>query len=128
MAKVNQGARPDPLAPVGAAFEALSGAAALLRERLAAIDPLDHPTRWAGVNDQIRGIEDRCTALRDEQQRIALAHAQMRELGLAELSALQEATTKLATLVRAAGQVAAVAEAAGGLIAATSAAITKLRG
>jgi hypothetical protein len=120
--------KPDALASISDAFATLGGAAAMLRERLAAIDALEHPTRWAGVNDQIRAIEERLTGLRDEQQRVALARAELRVLGESELAVLREATTRLAQLVQAAATVSAVAEAAGGLVAATSAAITRLRG
>ena len=115
---------PDPIA---AAFTALHDVGDLLRRRLAEIDPLDHPTRWAGVNDQIRGIEERLAALRGEHQRVVMARAQMRELGAAELAALQDATTKMAALVKAAERVVALAEAAGTLLTATSSAIEKLR-
>lgn len=118
----------DAMAPVSAALETLGSAAAMLRGRLATIDQLEHPARWAGVNDQVRAIEGRLIGLREEQQRVALAQAELRALGLDELAALREATAKLASLVQAAGTVVAVAEAVGGLVAATSTAITKIRG
>jgi len=127
MAKDKLVARPDVFAPVSAAFDALSGANTLLRQRLAEIDPLDHPAKWAGVNDQIRTIEGQLGELRDEQQRLALVGAQLRELGLDEMAELHAATVELATILKASARVVAVVEAAGTLIAATSTAIRKLR-
>jgi phosphoserine phosphatase len=117
----------DPFVSIGAAFTALGDAGALLRRRLAEIDPLDHPAKWAGVNDQIRGLEEQIAGLRDAHQQIALARAELRMLGADELAELREATTHLTALVAAAERVAALSEAAGKLMVATGAAITKMR-
>ncbi len=128
--------RPDPTrAPAGEAttvddiaraIDRLSEAGQLMRTRLDAIDPLEHPARWAGVNDEIRALDDRIHRLRDEQQRIALAGTELRPLGAAELLALREATAMVADLVRAAGRLAAVVEAASHLADATGAAIQRI--
>lgn len=117
----------DPFASIGAAFSALGDAGALLRRRLAEIDPLDHPAKWAGVNDQIRGLEEQVAELRAAHQHVALARAELRALDASELAELREATTHLAALVAAAERVTALSEAAGKLMVATGAAITKLR-
>ncbi len=128
MSKVSSKQPPhDPAAPITAAFAALHGVGDLLRRRLAEIDPLDHPARWAGVNDQIRAIEERLGELRGEHQRVTMARAELRELAGEELAALQAATTKLAGLVQAAERVVALTEAAGTLLAVTGKAIEKLR-
>lgn len=118
---------PDPDASLLAAFAALDGCGDLLRKRLAEIDPLEHPARWAATNDELRGIEERLFALRGEHQRVAMARAELRTLSDEELAALYAATSRLATLVQAAERVAALAEAAGTLLSATGAAIEKLR-
>jgi hypothetical protein len=108
------------------AIDNLSEAGQLLRTRLDAIDPIEHAARWAGVNDEIRALDERIGGLRDEQQRVALAEIELRPLGLAELEALRAATTTLAELVRAAARIAAIAEAAARLADATGAAIQRI--
>ena len=117
---------PGVLDDIARAIDRLSEAGQLLRTRLDAVDPLEHPARWAGVNDEIRALDERIGGLRDEQQRIALAGTELRPLGLAELEALRSATTTLAELVRAAGRIAAVAEAAVKLADAAGAAIQRI--
>lgn len=130
MAKVRRKhvAKQNPLSDIGAAIDRLCEAGELLRGRLAEIDPLDHPARWTGVNDEIRALEQRIAGLRAEQQRAALVGGELRGLGSDELLALHAATSELAELVRSAGRVAAVAEAAIKLTSAASAALGKLRG
>lgn len=108
------------------AIDRLSEAGQLLRTRLDEIDPIDHPARWAGVNDELRALDERIGGLRDEQQRIALLGAELRPLDLSELEALRAATETVAGLVRAAARIAAVAEAAVALAEATGAAMQKL--
>lgn len=124
-------ARPKPadrgvLDDIGRAIDHLSAAGQLLRTRLDAIDPIEHAARWAGVNDEIRALDERIGGLRDEQQRVALAELELRELDLHELEALRLATTTLADLVRAAARIAAIAEAAARLADATGAAIQRI--
>ena len=68
------------LEAVAAAIDRLSDASQLLRTRLDAIDPLEHAARWAGVNDEVRALDERLNRLRDEQQRIALAGTELRPL------------------------------------------------
>jgi vacuolar-type H+-ATPase subunit I/STV1 len=127
LSKTSKQVPADPCAPIITAFATLHEVGDLLRRRLAEIDPLDHPTRWSAVNDQIRDIEDRLGELRGEHQRVAMARAELRELAGEELAALQAATTRLAGLVRAAERVVALTEAAGTLLLATTKAIEKLR-
>jgi hypothetical protein len=128
VSKISKQAPADPIAPITAAFAALHDVGDLLRRRLAEIDPLDHPTRWSAVNDQIRGIEDRLGELRGEHQRVTMARAELRELDGEELAALRAATTRIVGLVQAAERVVALTEAAGTLLLATTKAIEKLRG
>lgn len=111
---------------IARAIDRLSEAGRLLRTRLDAIDPIEHPARWSGVNDEVRALDDRIGALRDEQQRVALLGGELRPLDLSELEALRTATEAVAELVRAAAVIAAVAEAAVVLADATGAAIQKL--
>ena len=127
VAKTSKQAPADPCAPITTAFAALHDVGDLLRKRLAEIDPLDHPTRWSAVNDQICGIEDRLGELRGEHQRVTMARAELRALDGEELAALRAATTRLAELVQAADRVVALTEAAGTLLLATTKAIEKLR-
>jgi hypothetical protein len=118
--------RPTSLDDIARAIDRLSEAGQMLRTRLDAIDPIEHPARWAGVNDEVRALDDRICALRDEQQRVALLGSELRQLDLSELEALRAATEAVAELVRAAAVIAAVAEAAVALADVTGAAIQKL--
>lgn len=111
---------------IGRAIDRLSEAGQLMRTRLDEIDPLAHAARWAGVNDEIRALDDRIATLRAQQQRVALADIELRPLGVPELLALREATATVAELVRAAGRLAAVAEAASRLADAAGAAIQRV--
>jgi len=117
---------PTSLDDIARAIDRLSEAGQMLRTRLDAIDPIEHPARWSGVNDEVRALDDRICALRDEQQRVALLGSELRPLDLSELEALRTATETVAELVRAAAVIAAVAEAAVVLADATGAAIQKL--
>ncbi len=108
------------------AIDRLSEVGQMLRTRLDEIDPIEHAARWAGVNDEIRGLDQRIGARRDEQQRAALAGLELRPLDLTELQQLRAATEAVAELVRAAGRIAAVAEAAARLADATGAAIRRI--
>jgi len=112
---------------VGGAIDRLAEVGQLLRRRLDAIDPIEHAARWAGVNDQIRALDERIHGLREEQQRIALAGAELIPLGNAELDGLRRAVAELAELVRAAGRVALVVEAAARVADATGVAIARMR-
>lgn len=112
---------------IGGAIDRLAEVGQLLRRRLDAIDPIEHAARWAGVNDQIRALDERINALRDEQQRVALAGAELIPLGSAELDVLRRAVSELAELVRAAGRVALVVEAAARVADATGVAIARMR-
>lgn len=119
--------KPFILDDIGQALDRLADAGQLLRRRLDTIDPIEHPARWSGVNDEIRALDDRIVALRGEQQHIALSHAELTPLADADLEALRVAITQLADLVRAADRVALVAEAAVRLAEATGTAIQKVR-
>ncbi len=112
---------------IGRALDRLADAGPLLRSRLDAIDPLEHPARWSGINDEIRALDDRIAALRGEQQHIALAASELSPLSTAELEALRLAISDLAELVRVADRVALVAEAAVRLADATGTAIQRIR-
>jgi len=114
------------LEAVAAAIDRLSDASQLLRTRLDAIDPLEHAARWAGVNDEVRALDERLNGLRDEQQRVMLAGTELRPLAPGELDRLREATAMVAELVRAAGRIAAVAEASARLADAAGAAMQKV--
>ncbi|MBK7823901.1 hypothetical protein [Nannocystis sp.] len=111
---------------IARAIDRLSEVGQLLRTRLDAIDPIEHAARWAGVNDEIRALDERINGLRDEQQRVALLGAELRPLHLRELAALRTATEAVAELVQSAARVAAVAEAAARLADATGAALQQL--
>jgi hypothetical protein len=117
---------PPILDDIARAIDRLSEAGQLLRTRLDAIDPIEHAARWAGVNDEIRGLDQRIGALRDEQQRTALAGLELRPLDLTELQQLRAATEAVAELVRAAARIAAIAEAAAKLADATGVAIQRI--
>jgi hypothetical protein len=112
---------------IGGAIDRLAEVGQLLRRRLDAIDPIEHAARWAGVNDQIRALDERINQLRDEQQRVVLAGAELIPLGNAELDGLRRAVTELAELVRAAGRVALVVEAAARVADATGVAMARMR-
>ncbi len=112
---------------IGGAIDRLAEVGQLLRRRLDAIDPIEHAARWAGVNDQIRALDDRIGQLRDEQQRAALVGAELMQLGNTELDGLRRAVSELAELVRAAGRVALVVEAAARVADATGVAIARMR-
>ncbi len=111
---------------IARAIDRLSEAGQLLRTRLDAIDPIEHAARWAGVNDEVRALDERIGGLRDEQQRVALRGSELRPLDLHELEALRAATETVAELVRTAARIAAVAEAAVALADAAGAAMKKL--
>lgn len=111
---------------IARAIDRLSEVGQLLRTRLDAIDPIEHAARWAGVNDEIRALDERIGGLRDEQQRVALLGAELRPLHLRELAALRTATEAVAELVQSAARVAAVAEAAARLADATGAALQQI--
>ncbi len=111
---------------IARAIDRLSEVGQLLRTRLDAIDPIEHAARWAGVNDEIRALDERINGLRDEQQRVALLGAELRPLHLRELAALRAATEAVAALVQSAARVAAVAEAAARLADATGAALQQI--
>ncbi len=112
---------------IGGAIDRLAEVGQLLRRRLDAIDPIEHAARWAGVNDEIRALDDRICQLRDEQQRVALAGAELIPLGNLELDGLRTAVSELAELVRAAGRIALVVEAAARVADATGVAIARMR-
>lgn len=111
---------------IARAIDRLAEVGQLLRGRLDAIDPIEHPARWAGVNDEARALDDRICALRDEQQRVALLGSELRPLDVSELEALRAATEAVAELVRAAAVITEVAQAAVALADVTGAAIQKL--
>lgn len=98
----------------------LADASERLRQRLDQVDPYEQPARWGAINDQIRGLDERISALRDEHQRLRLAHTELAPLALHDLEVLRQAIATLADIVRAAGTAAAVAEAAGKLAAVAS--------
>ena len=112
---------------IARAIDRLSEVGQLLRTRLDAIDPIEHAARWAGVNDEIRALDDRIGWLRDEQQRVALAGTELVPLDTTELDGLRSAVTELADLVRAAGRVALVIEVAARVADATGVAIARMR-
>jgi hypothetical protein len=112
---------------IGGAIDRLAEAGQMLRQRLDAIDPIEHAARWAAVNDEIRALDDRIGWLRDEQQRVALAGTELVPLDTTELDGLRSAVTELADLVRAAGRVALVIEAAARVADATGVAIARMR-
>ncbi|HEY0135596.1 MAG TPA: hypothetical protein VGB85_16040 [Nannocystis sp.] len=118
---------PGALEVVAAAIDGLADAGQLLRTRLDAIDPLEHAARWAGINDEIRALDDRIHRLREEQQRLALAGTELRPLATGELERLRQATATVAELVRTTGRIAAVAEAAVRLSDAAGAVIQRLQ-
>lgn len=122
----NMRREPSHLVDIAQAIDRLADVGQLLRTRLDAIDPLEHAARWAGVNDEIRALDDRIGRLRDAQQRVALTDNELRPLARPELEALREATERVAALVRTAGKIAAVAEAAAQLAQAASTAIERV--
>jgi hypothetical protein len=112
---------------IGGALARLAEVGQLLRRRLDAIDPIEQGARWAGVNDQIRALDDRIGRLRDEQQRVALVGTELIPLGTAELEGLRAAVSELAELVRAAAGLALVIEATARVADATGVAIARMR-
>lgn len=126
MAKKRTSRRPV-VDDIGGAIDRLAEVGQLLRRRLDAIDPIEHAARWAGVNDEIRALDDRIGRLRDEQQRVALAGAELIPLGNQELEGLRIAVSELAELVRAAGRIALVVEAAVRVADATGVALARTR-
>lgn len=93
----------------------LAEASERLRQRLDQVDQYEQPARWGAINDQIRGLDEKISGLRDEHQRLRLAHTELAPLDIHELEVLRQAIANLADIVRAAGTAAAVAEAAGKL-------------
>lgn len=102
---------------LGRALTRLADASERLRLRLDQIDPYEQPARWAAINDQIRGLDERTSRLRDDQQRLALSALELRPLASAELDALRQAVAGLSELVRTAATAALVADAATKLLA-----------
>lgn len=102
---------------LGKTLARLAEASDRMRQRLDQVDPYEQPARWSALNDQIRGLDERISGLRDEQQRIALIATELAPLSHGELDALRAAIAALAQLVKAASTAAAVAEAAGTLAA-----------
>lgn len=98
----------------------LAEASERLRLRLDQVDQYEQPARWGAINDQIRGLDERISALRDEHQRLRLAQSELVPLARHDLEVLRQAIATLADIVRAAGTAAAVAEAAGKLAAVAS--------
>ena len=127
MAKKRTSRRRPIVDDIGGAIDRLAEVGQLLRRRLDAIDPIEHAARWAGVNDEIRALDDRIYRLRDEQQRVALAGAELIPLATHELEGLRTAVSELAELVRAAGRIALVVEAAVRVADATGVAMTRMR-
>ncbi|MBZ5709831.1 hypothetical protein [Nannocystis pusilla] len=97
------------------ALARLGEASERMRQRLDQVDPYEQPSRWSAINDQIRGLDERISVLRDEHQRVSLVVVELLPLSRTELEALRQATTALSGIVRAMGTSAAVAEAAGKL-------------
>jgi prefoldin subunit 5 len=98
----------------------LAEASERLRQRLDQVDQYEQPARWGAINDQIRGLDERISVLRDEHQRLRLTHTELTPLARHDLEVLRQAISNLADIVRAAGTAAAVAEAAGKLAAVAS--------
>lgn len=94
------------------ALSRLVDASERLRLRLDQIDPYEQPAKWAATSDQIRGLDERISRLRDSQQRLSLAALELPALSHAELATLRAATLALAELVRTSATAGAVAEAA----------------
>lgn len=97
------------------ALARLAEASERMRQRLDQVDPYEQPARWSAINDQIRGLDERISVLRDEHQRVSLVVAELVPLSRVDLEQLRQATAALSGLVRAMGTSVAVAEAAGKL-------------
>lgn len=111
------GARHEFLDDLSQALARLCEASERMRQRLDQIDPYEQPSRWAAINDQIRGLDERISLLRDDHQRLALVASELRALVPGEIAQLRMCTAALSDLVRAMGTSTAVAEAAGKLAA-----------
>lgn len=107
----------DFLDDLSRALARLTEASDRMRQRLDQVDPYEQPARWAAINDQIRGLDERISLLRDEHQRLGLVATELRPLAGHELAGLRQAVAVLADLIRAMGTSSAVAEAAGKLVA-----------
>lgn len=97
------------------ALARLTEASERMRQRLDQVDPYEQPARWSAINDQIRGLDERISVLRDEHQRVSLVVVELVPLSREELAGLRQAIVGLSGIVRAMGTSAAVAEAAGKL-------------
>lgn len=97
------------------ALSRLADASERLRLRLDQIDPYEQPAKWAATSDQLRGLDERISRLRDAQQRLSLAALELPALAHADIEILRAATLALAELVRTSATAGAVAEAAGKL-------------
>jgi len=97
------------------ALSRLGEASERMRQRLDQVDPYEQPARWSAINDQIRGLDERISVLRDEHQRVSLVVIELLPLSRTELEDLRQAIATLSGIVRAMGTSAAVAEAAGKL-------------
>lgn len=100
---------------LGQALARLADASERMRQRLDQVDSYEQPAKWAAINDQIRGLDERISGLRDEHQRLCLIATEVLPLARGELDDLRKAVATLSAIVRAAGTAAAVAEAAGKL-------------
>ena len=110
---------------LGQTLARLADASDRMRQRLDQVDPYEQPARWGALNDQIRGLDERISGLRDEHQRICLITTELQPLPHADLDALRRALATLSQLVKAAGTAAAVAEAAGTLVTVASELVKK---
>ena len=109
------------------ALARLAEASDRLRQRRDQVDQFEQPARWSAINDQIRGLDERISGLRDEQQRVSMSATELVPLPRTDLDALRSAIATLSQLVRAASTASAVAEAAGTLAAVATEAIRKSR-
>lgn len=103
------------LEDLSCALARLADASERMRQRLDQVDPYEQPARWAAINDQIRGLDERISLLRDDHQRLGLLVTELLPLAAGELAALRQVTSALAELVTGSGTSVAVAEAAGKL-------------
>ena len=55
---------------LGQALARLADASERMRQRLDQVDSYEQPAKWAAINDQIRGLDERISGLRDEHQRL----------------------------------------------------------
>lgn len=102
---------------LGKALGHLADASERLRLRLDQIDPYEQPARWSAINDQIRGLDERISRLRDDQQRVSLARLELRAISPGDVDALRRAIATLSELVRTAATAVVVVDAAGKLMA-----------